>query len=175
MVATTRTATLSRDGRYRYRLERRWGRGDAVVPWVLLNPSRADALVDDPTIRRVSGLSHGWGFDGCVVVNLFGYRTSSPAELAVAADPAGPRNRRSIRAALAESTVGVVVAAWGGAAVPGLAAAARRVMADADELGLRVVAVGRNADGSPRHPLYVRAGTPLTTFTVPSAGYSELE
>jgi hypothetical protein len=175
MDLIARSATLSRDGRYRYRLERRWASGGAVLPWVMLNPSRADALVDDPTIRRVTALSRGWGFDGCVVVNLFGYRTASPAELASAPDPVGARNRRVVRQVLATSTAGVVVAAWGAAKVPGLAAAAASVLGDAGERGLSVAAVGRNLDGSPRHPLYVRRGTPLTRFGDGEHAYSELE
>ncbi|MCA9851707.1 MAG: DUF1643 domain-containing protein, partial [Dehalococcoidia bacterium] len=46
-----RSASFSRDRRYRYELGRRWGLGPAVT-WVMLNPSTADATVDDPTIRR---------------------------------------------------------------------------------------------------------------------------
>jgi hypothetical protein len=175
MAPIARSATLSRDGRYRYRLERRWGSGGAVVPWVMLNPSRADALVDDPTIRRVAGLSREWGFDGCVVVNLFAYRTASPAELAAQADPVGPRNRRVVREELAASPAGIVVAAWGAARVPGRAAAAAAVLDESGARGLRVVAVGHNADESPRHPLYVPARTRLAPFRGAAAVYSELE
>ena len=46
-----RTATISDDGVYRYRLGRRWDDRSPVL-FVMLNPSTADADIDDPTIRR---------------------------------------------------------------------------------------------------------------------------
>lgn len=161
-----RSASLSRDGLYRYRLGRRWGSGGAVVPWIMLNPSRADAAVDDPTIRRVVALSRSWGFDGCEVVNLFAFRTSSPRELALAADPTGPGNGRAMTAALdAAASAGVVVLAWGASAIPALPGAVACAMRTVAGRGLHPVAVGTNRGGSPRHPLYVPA----------SARYSFLE
>lgn len=40
-------AELSADRSYRYELGRRWGEGP-LLPWIMLNPSTADALKDDP-------------------------------------------------------------------------------------------------------------------------------
>ena len=48
-------ALISPDGRYRYWLTRQWGEGMRVC-WVMLNPSTADASIDDPTIRRCIGM-----------------------------------------------------------------------------------------------------------------------
>lgn len=72
MIDVERSAVVSPDGRYRYLLERRWGNGPAIV-WVMLNPSMADATVDDPTIRRVVSFSrtapsHVGGVQGKSVV-----------------------------------------------------------------------------------------------------------
>src|SRR6187200_2293770 len=82
-----RSASFSSDRRYRYRLDRWWSDGAPPVVWVMLNPSAADATVDDPTIRRVVALSRSWGFGGCTVVNLFGWRAAHPRDLASVADP----------------------------------------------------------------------------------------
>ena len=42
-------AVMSACGRYRYALRRRWRQGSGELLVVGLNPSRADARVDDPT------------------------------------------------------------------------------------------------------------------------------
>ncbi len=65
-----RSATFDPTGRYRYSLERCWG-SDSTLAIVMLNPSRADGSLDDPTLRRCMGLALGWGFGAIAVVNLF--------------------------------------------------------------------------------------------------------
>jgi hypothetical protein len=54
-------ATISADGRYRYRLERWWDEHVPAVLFVMLNPSTADARDDDPTIRRCVAFARRWG------------------------------------------------------------------------------------------------------------------
>ncbi|MCU0550707.1 MAG: DUF1643 domain-containing protein [Leptolyngbya sp. Prado105] len=63
---------------YRYRLWRSWS-SDPTIGFVMLNPNQADAVSDDPTIRRCIGFAKNWGFGGIEVVNLSttGYRSSS--------------------------------------------------------------------------------------------------
>lgn len=165
-----RTARHSSDGRYRYRLGRRWGdrpdgtAGRGILVWVMLNPSTADAEVDDPTVRRVIGLSRAWGWAGCEVVNLFAWRSSRPSGLAGAGDPVGPGNRAAWRQALALAPPGgPVVAAWGAWSVPTVPVAvqAAALLRSVDRRGLHAVAVGESRRGHPRHPLYVsREATP---------------
>jgi len=46
-------AKLSDDKLYRYQLSRIWDEDKPTVLFIMLNPSTADADVDDPTIRRV--------------------------------------------------------------------------------------------------------------------------
>ena len=73
-VEMWRNAVFSGCGTYRYTLERRWSAGPLLL-WVLLNPSTANAQVDDPTNRRGIGFSIKWGYAGCVFVNLFAVRS----------------------------------------------------------------------------------------------------
>ena len=47
----------------------------------MLNPSTADATVNDPTIRRCLGFAHTWDYGGMVAVNLFAYRATHPRAL----------------------------------------------------------------------------------------------
>jgi len=83
-----RSAVLSDCGTYRYSLTRRWSPGP-LLGWVMLNPSRADALVDDPTIRRCVGFARRWGFAGIVVRNLYALRATDPRELSRHPAPVG--------------------------------------------------------------------------------------
>jgi hypothetical protein len=138
-------------GRYRYRLWRRWLPGAATVAWVMLNPSTADDLRDDPTIRRCIGLSRGWGFGGLAVVNLYALRATDPADLFAARRPVGPGNDAAIAQAVAGADA--VFAAWGNHGRPD------RVAAVGGLLGDRVHSLGATAQGAPRHPLYVAAST----------------
>jgi hypothetical protein len=77
----------------------------------MLNPSTADASVDDPTIRRCTGFSEAWGFDSLTVVNLFAFRSPHPEDLAKVDDPVGPVNDLAIREAVFGASR--VVVAWG--------------------------------------------------------------
>ncbi len=71
----------------------------------MLNPSTADASVDDPTIRRCMGFSRRLGYQGMVVVNLFAWRSPKPSELSKADDPVGPDNNWHIEEAIEEGNV----------------------------------------------------------------------
>lgn len=73
----TGSAIFSPCGKYRYRLERRWGPG-APLCFVMLNPSKAGADVDDPTIRKCIGYARRLLYGGIVVVNLFAYISTDP-------------------------------------------------------------------------------------------------
>ena len=137
-------------GQYRYRLSRAWLLGEGTVLFVMLNPSTADAEMDDPTVRRCMGFARRWGFQGLVVGNLFAWRATDPRELQRASDPVGPENDRH----LAEMSGGadVTIVAWGAHDV-------QRGRAS-DVLGLlkgSVEHLGLTKQGHPRHPLYLRA------------------
>lgn len=88
-----RSASLSGCGTFRYDLGRVWDPGNPRrVLWVMLNPSTADADVDDPAIRRCVAFSKREGAGGLTVTNLFAFRASNPAALVDASDPVGPEN-----------------------------------------------------------------------------------
>jgi hypothetical protein len=163
ITEVVKTAQISDCGTYRYELTRRWGPG-ARVCWIMLNPSTADADVDDPTIRRCMGFTRQWGYDALTVVNLFAYRAADPRHLHDAAqagvDPAGPLNVDCV--ALAAKFAGLVVAAWGANAVSLNRAAKTTQFLTA--CGVELWCLGKTKDGHPKHPLYVAASTPLTTY-----------
>ena len=87
-----KTAKISRCGKYRYELTRIWQ--DTLPKLVLigLNPSTADAETDDNTIRVCSKRAREWGYGGIVMLNLFAYRATDPADMCRAGNPVGPGN-----------------------------------------------------------------------------------
>ena len=95
-----RDAVISGCGMYRYLLRRTWDHNRLRTLYVMLNPSTADAEIDDPTIRSCTRLCRYWGHGSFEVVNLFGWRATNPKELATANDPIGPDNDQCIAAAI---------------------------------------------------------------------------
>lgn len=147
------SAVISPCGTYRYVLKRRI---DQAIRWVkpclfiMLNPSTADAELDDPTIRRCIGFAKSWGCTELTVVNLFAYRATNPKELETAEDPEGDSNDGYIEEQIAKhKDIGVIVAAWGSNKF-----AKRRAEYVTNHFG-PFKALGRTKDGSPKHPLYL--------------------
>lgn len=123
---------------------------DAFVMFIGLNPSTADEVNDDPTVRRCIDFSKRWGYGALCMTNIFAWRDTDPEGMKLAVDPVGPRNDDELRKVAAEA--GVVVAAWGNhGAHLGRGAAVLRLLS-----GICVPqALHVNKDGSPSHPLYL--------------------
>lgn len=157
-----RDAVISECGRYRYRLYREWERTEKMpVMWLMLNPSTADASIDDPTIRRCIGFSKAWGYGAMWVGNLYAIRSTDPSILTeVSAEEArGSENERHLFAMAAESAF--IVCAWGapgGMTVPTIVAPG----------GLWCL--GTTKHGAPRHPLYVAGSQQRVTYPTPGNG-----
>ena len=148
MIPMDKHAVMSPDRAYRYRLDRRWGSGQAVV-FLMLNPSTADADKDDATIRKCMGFARRWGNNAITVVNLYARRETNPALLHNNPDPVGPSNDAYIEEAVRET--GAVIAAWGASS----AARLDRVR-HVDHLVRRFTAwmcLDCTGQGHPRHPL----------------------
>ena len=152
---TQSSAVMSDCGRYRYRLDRRWADGP-IMGFVMLNPSTADAEIDDPTIRRCISFAKREGCGALTVVNLFAFRATDPKHLPPDQETAqGPMNIAHIRAVM-ETSEGPVVAAWGAHAFASKAASVIE-----RHFGRRMKCLGKTKDGHPRHPLYVKGDAPL--------------
>jgi hypothetical protein len=155
-------ARISDDGAYRYVLGRRWEAGP-LVRYVMLNPSTADAHIDDPTSRRCIGFAQSWGYAGIQVLNLYAYRATNPADLWRTADPIGPENDAYLRWAANAPDGGPLIAAWGANARPDRVGAVLQLLASA-----HVQCLGVTKTGQPRHPLYLPGTATPTTFRGPS-------
>ena len=159
-----RDADLSLCKRYRYSLYRELDidEGDTeTITWMMLNPSTADALEDDPTIRRCMGFSARWGFAHMYVINVFAYRATSPADMRAAIDPHGPENDHWIKKRTDPSEVGTVVFAWGthGSHLDIGPRMEKWVKELRKDKGCSIL--GRTKEGHPKHPLYLANHTML--------------
>jgi hypothetical protein len=145
-------AVLSTCGRYRYALRRSWAPGP-MMTWVMLNPSTADATVNDPTIRTLISFGRAWGMGSLAVVNLFAWRATKPRDLLGVEDPVGPENAAAI--ARWVDLAHLVMVGWGngpgGRRMDDLMAQA---VASLVATGHRLECLGTNANGSPWHPLF---------------------
>lgn len=141
-------AIYSDDLLYRYALTRVWGRGPKIS-FVMLNPSTATEVQNDPTVERCERRARAMGFGAFRVVNIFGFRATDPRDMRAAFDPIGPENDSAIVAAA--DWADMVLCAWGthGAHL-GRGAAVAQMLAryDLHHLGLTQA-------GDPKHPLYI--------------------
>ena len=167
-----RGAVLSDDGRYRYSLERRWeekGNDCGTIGWVMLNPSTADVMEDDPTIRRCIGFSEAWGYSGMIICNLMAWRSTDPAELPDYDQAMGPlRDHYLVRMGLECDDI---VLAWGANRGKRMGWDNVRHTLDllrSSQSALRtdimspwLHCLGCTASGDPKHPLYLAKDTAL--------------
>jgi len=155
--------TFSDGGRHRLRLWRDTGQlaSSGVVPFVMLNPSTADADVDDPTIRRCIDFAIRWNYSQLQVVNLFTFRTPKPRDLkkahAAGEELVALGGNSHIKKAIREADM--VVAAWGQR--PAFARSrAHEVLAMCD----RWHVLGYTKEGHPRHPLFMKKTAQLVSW-----------
>lgn len=156
-----KTALISECGTFRYRLGRRWAEGLPLL-YVMLNPSTADAEVDDRTIGRCIHFAKAHDFPALEVVNCFAYRTKDPRELRKAGYPVGPHNDHWIcTMALASAAVCV---AWGTAGAETKRPA--EVLGHLRRLGKVPQYLRLTKTGHPEHPLYLPGDLRLKPLTL---------
>ena len=149
-----REAVYSDCERYRYSLTVTWNTEARRLLYVMLNPSKATELANDPTIERCERRARRLGYGAFRVVNLFALRETSPARLKAARRPVGPGNLEHIADAVRWSDD--VLAAWG---VHGAHRnQAEKVLPVLHDGGAPLFHLGLTKHGHPRHPLYVSYG-----------------
>jgi hypothetical protein len=154
-------AVISDCGRYRYLLRRVWYFDKPRALFVMLNPSTADAKIDDPTIRSCVRLVSALGYGSMEVVNLFGYRSTDPDGLRNLPDAVGPKNDDIAEAAIGRCDM--VICAWGGKPIAKLRA--REMWEKIRSMRPAAFCFGLTDAGCPKHPLYIKSGTQLQSYT----------
>jgi hypothetical protein len=186
MIFVEKTARVSACGNYRTHLARR-SPLDGTAIFIMLNPSTADDMTDDPTIRRCMGFAQALRLGGVSVVNLFTRRATDPKALLACEDPVGPDARQAIDDAITNATSEArarqlskslghavvpdrIICAWGAAPErPDWFRIMHQEQVDfvrdtARQMAHELWCFGITKDGSPRHPLYVKACEPLVRW-----------
>lgn len=145
------TAVYSDCERYRYSLTRIWEPDGRRVMFVMLNPSTATEVQNDPTVERCERRARTLGFGAFRVTNVFAWRDTDPKKMRAAADPVGPQNDAAILEGCGWADT--VVAAWGthGAHLdrgPAVETLLRGT-------GQPLFHLGLTQAGHPKHPLYI--------------------
>lgn len=141
------------DDCYRYELRRIWNGALPLLVVCMLNPSTADHLIDDPTIKTLVHFGKLWGYGGLLVVNFYAFRSSTPAALKAASDPEGTLNGQRICEALAYAAANgrKLLAAWGNH--PAAAKWEPWLVQTAANFGVELVCLGTTLSGAPKHPM----------------------
>lgn len=159
-----RLAEMSPDGLYRYVLRRRWASA-RILMMILLNASTADAVQNDPTVRRCIYFALNYGFGGLDLFNLFALRATDPKVMLRAEDPIGLLNDSYIADAAQEHAM--VCLAWGNhgchrnrdrAVLDILSRASPRPS---------LWCFGKTKGGHPKHPLYLPKSTKMVSYMLP--------
>ncbi|MCF2871288.1 DUF1643 domain-containing protein [Octadecabacter sp. G9-8] len=145
------TAVYSDCERYRYSLTRIWDGAGTSVHFIMLNPSTATEVQNDPTVERCERRARALGHGAFRVTNIFAWRDTDPRQMRKADDPVGPENDATILDGL--SWADQTICAWGThgehrARGPEIETLLRATRAPLFHLGL-------SKAGHPKHPLYI--------------------
>ena len=145
------TAIYSDCERYRYALTRVWDPQGQRVMFVMLNPSTATEVQNDPTVERCERRARALGYGAFRVTNIFAWRATDPRDMRRAADPVGPDNDSAILEGARWADR--VICAWGthGAHL-GRGPAVEALLRGA---GVALFHLGLSKAGHPKHPLYI--------------------
>lgn len=188
MEYVNKGAEISPCGKYRYMLWREWRGTHDPNHWkwltelngkvcvdgggrplgepkpcvfIMLNPSTADGLTDDPTIRKCVGFAAQWKYEKLIVVNLFAYRATNPQQLYAVEDPVGYQNQHWVRRAVQDA--GRVICAWGSHGA--LHKQHQTMMGWLDAEDVQPIHIGNlTSNGQPKHPLYLSYGLPISRY-----------
>ena len=137
--------------RYRYALTRVWDPVGTKVAFVMLNPSTATEVQNDPTVERCERRARTLGFGGFRVTNIFAWRDTDPHNMRAAKSPIGPENDTAIQEAC--TWADQVIAAWG--THGGYLDRSTQVTELLRDCGKPLLHLGLSKQGHPKHPLYI--------------------
>ena len=141
------------DDCYRYRLVRTWDETKPHAMFIMMNPSTADPMVDDPTVAKCGRFARTWGYGGIYVGNTFAYRATDKKRLRLIADPVGPDNDKHLIAMA--KLAAIVIFAYGQPGQKTLKSRGALLAKIFIDRGIKPHVLKLSNDGTPCHPLYL--------------------
>jgi hypothetical protein len=160
------SAVISPCGNYRYRLDREVSDSGPVYAFFGINPSTADAAINDATVRKWIGFVQRWGGSRFIVGNLFAYRSTDVKALGNVEDPFGDEIGDYVTDIITEADI--LVPCWGNTSkIPPKHVCAVDVFLDAlTSSGKPVKCFGFTKSGDPKHPLMLGYDTELVDWAI---------
>lgn len=135
--------------KYRYCLWRIWDKELPTIAFIGLNPSTANESTNDATIRRVISFAKQWGYGGVYMLNCFPYVSTDPKEM-------NPENITNDCMEINTNWIfkiaelcQEIIFAWGNFEI------AKTQGKYLSSCFLKANCLGKNKNGSPKHPLYI--------------------
>lgn len=135
---------------YRYTLTRTWAAGSRAL-FVMLNPSTATEIQNDPTVERCERRARTLGHGAFRVANIFAFRATDPRVMRAVADPVGPDNDTAILDSV--DWADVILCAWGNHGLH--LDRGEQVARLLRQTGAPLYHLGLTGQGQPGHPLYI--------------------
>ncbi|MDW9481896.1 DUF1643 domain-containing protein [Sinorhizobium meliloti] len=157
-------ATFSDCGRYRPLLWRDWdgAPNPGHVLWIGMNPSTADGDVDDPTVRRECDFTAAWGYGIYRKCNVMDFRATQPK--ALLQPGISPRSDINLSIIVEQARSAQLVILAFGSLHRKLSSFGTDVVAALETENIDATCLGFTANGSPRHPLYLRKDAERVPF-----------
>ncbi len=161
---------------YRWILKRDLSKGRKIVIFIGLNPSLANSVNDDRTLRRIINFSSEWNYRIIYVINLYGLISKSPLQLLKSKDPIGKYNDLFILALLEFWRKNIDCDLWLGWGDKGtlnnrdfivlkLIKSFANLSLSENDYSQRILCLGLSKKGNPRHPLYMPNESFLRPFS----------
>lgn len=163
-------AVLSPCGLYRYRLDRHVQDEGKVFAYFGINPSTADADLDDATVRKWKGFTLRNGGRKFIVGNVFSFRATNVNDLDAAnrmhIKVQGPEHDLYLAQIIAEADV--LVACWGNSLKVdrNLRPLVKNLLSTLLASGKMVYHFGLTQSADPKHPLMLSYDTPLLPWGI---------
>lgn len=154
-----KSALFSEDRTCRYALTRSWDENKPHALCIGLNPSTANETDDDATIKSLTRILTNANFGRFTMCNLFPFISTDPDKVSEWwSSQKDHIYANDVFISIASTESFVTIFCWGNFKVAEVRA--KKIY----EMCPHAMCFGKNANGSPKHPLYLKSDSKLMVF-----------